>query len=52
MNFNVRNFWSFAGAGLALVALYLVLERGTSASRVISASAGGLAQIYRTLQGR
>lgn len=47
--FERNGIW---GVMLALVALYLVLERGTSASRVIGAGASGWAQILRTLQGR
>jgi hypothetical protein len=50
--FRVRDIWTWLGAGLSLVALYLVLEHGAQASTVIGASAGGLSQIYRTLQGR
>lgn len=40
------------GVMLALVALYLVLERGTSAGNVIRAGASGWSQVLRTLQGR
>lgn len=50
--FNVRNVWSMVGASFALVALYLVLEHGTAASRVIGAGGTFAEQFYKTLQGR
>lgn len=50
--FNVRNVWTSVGAMLSLVALYLVLENGTNASRVIGAGGNFSVNILKTLQGR
>jgi hypothetical protein len=49
---NIKGFWGFAGVGLALVALYLVLTNGTNAARVINSAGANLAGVYKTLQGR
>jgi hypothetical protein len=42
----------FVMTGLVLVGLYLVLTRAGGATKLIGASTGGLAKIYKTLQGR
>ena len=52
MNFNVRGFWSAIGVALSLIALYLVLENGANASKVIGAVASFTTGAFRTLQGR
>lgn len=49
---NIRGLWGFAGVGLALVALYLILVNGTNAAKVITSGGSALSNIYRTLQGR
>jgi hypothetical protein len=38
--------------GLSLVGLYLVLDRYTGTTEIISSLAEGTAGVYRTLQGR
>lgn len=50
--FNVRNVWSAVGGALALIAIYLVLENGTNASRVIGAFGNFGVNITEALQGR
>lgn len=49
---KVNGVWSFLGVGLALVALYLVLINARGAASVTSSVTGGVAGIFRTLQGR
>lgn len=49
---SIRGVWGFLGVSLALVALYLVLSNGTSASGVISSLSAGTSNFYKTLQAR
>lgn len=49
---SIRSAYGALGVALFLIALYLVLERGNSASSIIQAAGGTTAHIFRTLQGR
>ena len=49
---SVRGFWGAVGVAFALVALYLVLNNSSGATRLIGASADGGTSILRVLQGR
>ncbi len=49
---SIRNVYGALGVMLFLIALYLVLERGTSASSIISSVGTNTAQVFKTLQGR
>ena len=49
---NIRGLWGFLGVGLALVALYLLLEHSDGTAKILAVGTGGIAGIYRTLQGR
>lgn len=49
---GIRNAYGALGVALFLIALYIVLERGTAASSIISSVGGNTASIFKTLQGR
>lgn len=50
--FNPRNFYAIAGTMLFLVAVYLVLNNGSSANRLAGTFGRVTNNILRTLQGR
>jgi len=52
MNFKIRDLWGALGVALGLIALYLVLSRGTSAARVIGQVGETTATLFKVLQGR
>jgi hypothetical protein len=49
---RVRDIYGALGVMLFLIALYLVLENGANASKVIASVGGTTSQVFRTLQGR
>lgn len=49
---HVRGVYGSLGVMLFLIALYLVLEHGNSATSIISAVGGSTTSVFRTLQGR
>ena len=50
--FKVSGVWSFLGVGFSLVALYLVLENGSSFTSAVNAIGSNTTGFYKTLQGR
>jgi hypothetical protein len=51
-NFNVTGFWSAVGVIFFLVAMYLVLNNGSSATGILGALFKGGGSLVSTLQGR
>ncbi len=49
---NIRGAYGVLGVMLFLIALYLVLERGTAASTIIGSVGSNASTIFKTLQGR
>lgn len=49
---SVRSIYSALGAMLFLIALYLILERGTSASTIMNSIGTNASSVFKTLQGR
>lgn len=49
---SVRNLYGALGVMLFLIALYLVLENGANASRVIGAVGRSTGDVFKVLQGR
>jgi hypothetical protein len=49
---SIRGVYGALGVMLFLIALYLVLEKSTGASRVIGAVGSNGVNIFKTLQGR
>lgn len=50
--FRVRRLTDAIGVMLALVALFLILEKSDGFTRIVTALAGGGGDILRILQGR
>lgn len=50
--FKVNNAWSAIGGSLALIALYLVLERAGNFSKIIAAGKDFFTSGAKVLQGR
>lgn len=49
---HVKGIYGTLGVMLFLIALYLVLEHGTSASGIIGAIGTQTSGVFKTLQGR
>lgn len=49
---NIRDVYGALGVMLFLIALYLVLENGAQATRIIGAIGSSTSGVFRTLQGR